>query len=127
LDVLRIDLGPGSNKVKPGDRAVFATQFQRLGPSLVGKALDNRLGVATLIELIKHAPSNVDLLAAFTVQEELGLRGARVAAYALDPDLAIAIDSTPANDLPVWDGSENTFYNTRLDAGPALYIADSTT
>jgi endoglucanase len=80
-----------------------------------------------LIELIKHAPSNVDLLAAFTVQEELGLRGARVAAYALDPDLAIAIDSTPANDLPVWDGSENTFYNTRLDAGPALYIADSTT
>jgi len=127
LDVLRIDVGPGSNKIKIGDWAVFATRFQRLGPSLVGKALDDRLGVATLIELLKHAPPNIDLLAAFTVQEELGLRGARVAAYALDPDLAIAIDSTPANDLPMWDGSENAAYNTRLDAGPALYIADSST
>ena len=127
LDVLRIDVGPGSNKIKIGDWAVFATRFQRLGPSLVGKALDNRLGVATLVELLKHAPPNIDLLAAFTVQEELGLRGARVAAYALDPDLAIAIDSTPANDLPMWDGSENTAYNTRLGAGPALYIADSAT
>jgi len=127
LDVLRIDVGPGSNKIKIGDWAVFATRFQRLGPSLVGKALDNRLGVATLVELLKHAPPNIDLLAAFTVQEELGLRGARVAAYSLDPDLAIAIDSTPANDLPLWDGSENTAYNTRLGAGPALYIADSAT
>ena len=104
LDVLRIDVGPGSNKIKIGDWAVFATRFQRLGPSLVGKALDNRLGVATLVELLKHAPPNIDLLAAFTVQEELGLRGARGAAYSLDPDLAIAIDSTPANDLPLWDG-----------------------
>jgi tetrahedral aminopeptidase len=127
LDVLRIDVGPGANKIKPGDRATFATRFQRLGPSLCAKALDNRLGVATLIELIKHAPPQVDLQAAFTVQEELGLRGARVAAYALDPDMAIAIDSTPANDLPVWDSSENAVYNTRLGAGPALYIADSGT
>lgn len=127
LDVLRIDVGPGANKIKPGDRATFATRFRRLGPSLCAKALDNRLGVATLIELIRQAPPLVDLQAAFTVQEELGLRGARVAAYALDPDLAIAIDSTPANDLPVWDGSDNEVYNTHLGAGPALYIADSGT
>jgi endoglucanase len=128
LDALRIDVGPGNgSKVKQGDRAAFATSFTRLGPSLRAKALDNRLGVATLIELVKHAPPNIDLLAAFTVQEEVGLRGAGVAAYALDPDLAIILDSTPAYDLPTWDGSENVRYNTRLGAGPAIYIADRRT
>lgn len=126
LDQLRIDLGPGG-KAKRGDRAVFATRFRQAGPSLMGKALDDRLGVATLIELVKHAPENVELLAAFTVQEEVGLRGAQVAAYLLDPDLAFVIDSTPAYDLPTWDESENAVYNTRLGAGPAIYLADSHT
>jgi endoglucanase len=127
LDALRIDVGQNGGKVKVGDRATFGTRFRRLGPSLVGKALDNRLGVATLIEMVKHPPANVQLLVAFTVQEEIGLRGARVAAYTLAPDVAFAIDSTPAFDLPVWDESENTGYNTRLGAGPAIYIADAGT
>jgi endoglucanase len=89
--------------------------------------MDNRLGVATLIELVKHAPPHIDLLAAFTVQEENGLRGARVAAFAFNPSLAIVLDSTPAYDLPAWDGDENVRYNSRLGAGPAIYIADSGT
>ncbi len=128
LSALQIDLGLEANgKLKPGDRATFATPFRQVGPSLFGKALDDRLGVAMLIELVKHPPENVELLAAFTVQEEVGLRGARVAAYAFNPDLGIALDSTPAVDLPMWDGSENTQYNTRLDAGPAIYIADGAT
>lgn len=125
VDSLRIDVGPGnSSKVKVGDRATFATPFARLGPSLRAKALDDRLGVASLIELFRQAPDHIDLLAAFTVQEEIGLRGAQVAAYALDPDLAIALDCTPARDLPGWESSENDRYNTRLGAGPAIYIAD---
>jgi endoglucanase len=128
IDALRIDLGPeGSSKAKIGQCATFATRFQQTGPSLMAKALDNRQGVATLIELVKHAPENIDLLAAFTVQEEIGARGARVAAYASNPDLAFAVDTTPANDLPAWDGAENTSYNTRLGAGPAVYLADSST
>lgn len=128
LDQLRIDLGPGgADLAKAGDRAVFGANFRQVGPSLLGKALDNRLGVATLIELVKHAPAHIELLAAFTVQEEVGLRGARVAGYACNPDMAIAIDSTPANDLPTWDDSENTRYNTRLGAGPAVYVADQRT
>jgi endoglucanase len=128
-DSLRIDLGPEiGEKVKPGDRATFATRFQVTGPSIIAKALDNRFGVATLLELLKHAPVNIDFLAAFTVQEEVGLRGARVAAYQLNPDLAIAIDSTPAYDLPHWDDEdENTQYNTRLDRGPAIYVMDGAT
>jgi endoglucanase len=132
LDTLRVDVGPVDGKVKVGDRAVFATSFTRVGPSLRAKALDDRLGVATLIELIKNAPPNIDLLAAFTVQEEVGSRGAKVAAHAFDPDMAIAVDSTPANDLPTWEeGSgyegENAVYNSRLGAGPAIYLADSAT
>ncbi len=128
IESLRIDVGlKGGKKVKVGDRATFATRFWQSGMALFGKALDDRLGVATLIELFKNPPENIELLAAFTVQEEIGLRGARPAAYAFNPQLAVALDSTPANDLPVWDGTENTFYNTRLGAGPALYIADSAT
>jgi putative aminopeptidase FrvX len=124
---LRIDTGPGTSKVKLGDRAVFATRFQRSGPALMAKALDDRLGVTTLIELLKHAPAEIDLLAAFTVQEEIGLRGAKVAAYAFNPDIGIALDATPANDLPDWDGEENSAYNTKLGSGPAIYVADGST
>jgi putative aminopeptidase FrvX len=127
LEDLHIDVGPAKGAEKIGDRAVFATKFTQLGPSLRGKAMDNRLGVATLIELIKHAPPSIELQAAFTVQEEIGLRGARVAAYAFNPDLAIVLDSTPAYDLPAWDTDENVRYNTRLGAGPAIYLADSST
>jgi len=121
VDSLRIDLGP-NGKAKPGDWATFATKFKRVGPSIISKAIDDRIGVATLIELVRHAPENIDLLAAFTVQEEVGLRGAKVAAHAFDPDLAIAIDSTPAHDIPNHDGSESPFYNTKLGLGPAIYV-----
>ena len=132
LDTLRIDIGSDSKEttlksIKPGMWASFATTFLRLGPTIRAKALDDRLGVASLIELVREPPSGIDLLAAFTVQEEVGLRGARVAAHALDPDVAIAIDCTPANDLPTWNGEENVSYNTRLGAGPAIYAADRAT
>ena len=125
VDQLRIDVGPGTgSKVKVGDRGTFATKLVVLGPSIRSKALDDRLGVFNLIQLVKNAPENVDLLAAFTVQEELGLRGARIAAFAFDPEIGIAMDSTPANDLPHYDGLENTSHNTRLGEGPAIYIMD---
>jgi endoglucanase len=126
---MRIDLGPeAGEKVKPGDRATFATRFKVVGESIFAKALDNRFGVATLIELVKNAPHNIDLLAAFTVQEEVGLRGARVAAYTFDPDIGIAVDSTPAYDFPHWNAEDENFqYNTKLDAGPAVYVMDRAT
>jgi endoglucanase len=126
IDSLRIDIGPNA-KAKPGEWATFATKLKRVGPSIMAKAIDDRIGVATLIELIKHAPTNIDLLAAFTVQEEVGLRGAKVAAYSFDPDLAIAIDSTPEYDLPTHDGSENSLYNSKLGHGPAIYVYNRAT
>ena len=125
-DSLRVDLGLGA-KAKVGERGTFAPNFQRVGPSIMSKSIDNRLGVATLIELIKFAPSNIDVCAAFTVQEEIGLRGAKVAAHYFNPHLAIVIDSTPANDLPMQREGENTFYNSRLGFGPAIYLANPST
>jgi len=126
LDALRIDMGL-SGKAKIGDRAAFASRFRRVGPSIMAKSIDDRIGVATLIELFRQAPPNLDLCAAFSVQEEIGLRGAKVAAQYFKPDLAIAVDSTPAHDLPMHDGSENTSYNTKLGLGPAIYVADGST
>ncbi|MGC8856311.1 MAG: M42 family metallopeptidase [Anaerolineae bacterium] len=123
LDSLRIDLGP-AGRAKVGDRATFATRFQRRGAAIFAKSIDDRIGVATLIELLRHAPENIDLCLAFAVQEEIGLRGAKVAAHYFVPDLAIAVDSTPAQDLPAFDDRENAVYNTRLGLGPAIYLAD---
>ena len=129
---MRIDIGAGSAEaarrlVALGDRATFATEFTTMGATLRGKALDDRLGCATLIALLRAGPYPVDLHAAFTVQEEVGLRGARVAGYAVEPQAAIALDCTPALDLPDSRGRENTQYNSRLGLGPALYVADGRT
>lgn len=124
VESMRIDLGP-EGKAKVGDRATFATKFKRVGPSIMSKSIDDRIGVAILIELLKHAPKNIELCLAFSVQEEIGLRGARVAAYHFNPDLAIAIDSTPARDLPDYEGRENISSNTQLGLGPAIYPAHS--
>lgn len=130
---MRIELGVTSGEaakklVKVGDRATFATELAEVGPSLRGKALDNRLGCATLIELLRGPAYGFELHAAFTVQEEVGLRGARVAGHAADPACAFVLDCTPAHDLPHADSEkENTQYNARLGLGPALYVADRAT
>jgi len=121
IEALRVDLGPGG-KAAVGDRGSFAPNFRRTGPSVMSKALDNRLGVAIVLELVKHAPRNVDLLAAFTVQEEIGMRGAQVAAHHFKPDIGIVVDATPANDMPMQRDGENTFYNSKLGLGPAVYV-----
>jgi tetrahedral aminopeptidase len=122
VESMRIDLGP-EGKAKVGDRATFATKFKRVGPSIMSKSIDDRIGVAILIELLKNAPDNIELCLTFSVQEEIGLRGATVAGYYFNPDLAIAIDSTPARDLPDYEGRENYTYNTKLGQGPAIYPA----
>ena len=80
LSSLNIDLG-SSGKAKVGEYASFAAKFKRVGPSILSKAIDDRIGVAILIELLKHAPANIDLCLAFSVQEEVDSRGARVAAH----------------------------------------------
>ena len=126
VDSLRIDLGLGGS-AEIGDRASFSTRFRRVGPSIFAKSIDDRIGVAILIELLRSAPDSIDLCLSFSVQEEIGVMGAQAAAHAFNPDLAFAIDSTPARDLPPQDGNENISYNTKLGLGPAIYVADKRT
>jgi hypothetical protein len=101
--------------------------FRQLGPSLLGKALDNRLGVATLIELVKHAPaiSNCWLLLPFRKRSACAAPGWRHSVSTLTWR-SRSIRPLPMT-CPPGMGLENTRYNTRLDAGPAIYVADSRT
>ncbi len=129
---LRVDLGVSADTVqemgiRPGAYGTFATSFMHDAGRLRGKALDDRLGVALLIELLQRPIEGVDVLAAFTVQEEIGARGAAAAAFGLAPDVGLAIDCTPARDLPGPSGTINPDSNTRLGEGPAIYVADGKT
>lgn len=129
LDSLRIDLGfadrdAAQEHIQLGDGGTFASPARRVGDRLWAKALDDRVGVATLIRLLHDPPPGIELIGAFTVQEEIGLRGARVAAQAEAPDLAFVLDCTPARDIPGPDGSPNSNYNARFDGGPTVYVAD---
>ncbi|MCB8943009.1 MAG: M42 family metallopeptidase [Ardenticatenaceae bacterium] len=124
IDAMRIDVGAKkalSSKVKVGDRAAFVTKYEELGGTAVGKAFDNRAGCAALIELLRADPYPFDLYAAFTVQEEVGLRGAQVAAYRLKPDVALVLECTPAYDLPTKDDISP---NVALGKGPSIYVMD---
>ena len=126
IEDLAIDIGAASESeansaVTIGQTATFATEFRAWSGAASGKALDDRAGCAVLIEILRGPRLPVDILAAFTVQEEVGLRGATVAAHTFDPDAAVAIDATPANDLPPAI-DQDVSPNTRLGHGPALYV-----
>jgi putative aminopeptidase FrvX len=134
LNNLRIDIGSNgkdetNGKVKPGDRIAFDSRYMELGEKILrGKAFDDRVGCSLLVDVLQGGPYPVDVLAAFTVQEEIGLRGARVAAQTLQPSLAIALEGTTANDIPnpLADPDDNCVPNptTRLGGGPALTVMD---
>ena len=102
-----IDIGAANReeaeeKVNVGDPITISQEFGELGEELVkGKALDNRVGCAVLIEVMKRARSDATIYAVGTVQEEVGLKGARTSAYRINPDLALALDVTIAGDHPV--------------------------
>lgn len=126
-DDLYIDIGATSKEqaekyVGPGDYATFDTRCEPFGEGLLkGKAFDDRAGCAILADLLS-GDYPVTLHACFTVQEEVGLRGAQVAAYACDPDVALVLEGTTCADLP---GTDEHGYSTVLGGGPALTWIDS--
>ena len=126
IDQLSIDIGAATKDealgaAPIGTLATFSTQYRPLGVTAYGKAFDDRAGCAILIEILRGPRLPIEILAAFTVQEEVGLRGAQVAAHTLKPDAAIVIDCTPANDLPPTIEADAS-PNTRLGDGPAIYV-----
>ncbi|MCB8983223.1 MAG: M42 family metallopeptidase [Ardenticatenaceae bacterium] len=129
MDAMRIDIGAknkdaASGKVKVGEYAAFVTEYEELGETAVGKAFDNRAGCAALIELLRARPYPFDVYASFSVQEEVGLRGAQVAAYGVNPDAALVLECTPAYDLP---NDDDVSPNVALGKGPSIYVMDGVT
>jgi endoglucanase len=119
-----IDVGATSRAdcpVRVGDVAAFDRPFSSYGDRLVSKAMDDRIGAAILIEtlrLLGKTPNQVYFV--FSVQEEVGLRGATTAAYGLDPDVGIAVDVTRSGDTP-----KGIKMEVSLGAGPAVKVRDS--
>ncbi len=128
VEDMSIDIGASNqedaaNLVKVGDYASFDVAYRVLGGELqavTGKAFDDRAGCAVLVELLKNTYP-FDLYAVFTVEEEVGLRGAKVAAYSVAPDVGFALEGTICDDMPKQKDASPT---TVVGKGPAITIMD---
>lgn len=128
FDNLFLDIGAGSKEeaeklIQVGDFAVYDEQPHKQGNVVCGPYLDNRMGCVTLIGAmakLADLPCDSDVYVAFTAQEEVGLRGAQTAAFAVQPDYAIAVDVTDTGDMP-----ERKYpMAVKLGAGAAVKIMD---
>lgn len=125
MEKLFIDIGCSSatearEHVSVGDVASFHHPFVDLGDRLVSKAMDDRIGCAILAQVLKELQDTENRIAAvFSVQEEVGLRGARTAAYQVEPDLGIALDVTGSGDTP-----KTYRLDVSLGKGAAIKVMD---
>ncbi len=127
LEDMFIDVGLPAETVNElvqvGDPVTLDRDLAEMGNFYTGKTLDDRIGVYVMVEAFKQLSQTEDtIVAAATVQEEVGVRGAEVAAFGLAPDIGIAIDITIAADIP---GIEERNWCVRLGAGTAIKIMDS--
>jgi endoglucanase len=130
FDELFIDIGAESREdanaigVKIGDPISFDAKYAKIGKDVViGKAFDDRVGCAIMVETLKQmGKTDCTICAVGTVQEEVGLRGAATAAFGVDPDIAIALDVTIAGDVP---GVREFDTCVKMGKGPTLTVADA--
>lgn len=126
---LSIDIGVSSkeeamNYVNPGDTAVFDSEFVEFGDGFVkSKAIDDRVGCAILLKLLEK-PAEYDFTVSFVVQEEVGTRGAKAAAFAVAPEAAIVVEATTAADVPYVPDEKKVCFAGR---GPVLSFMDGRT
>lgn len=129
LRELFIDVGASSREevekmgIRVGDIAVFDRDVAELGGDrITGKAFDDRVGVVVMLKALEMLERHeVDVYFVATVQEEVGLKGARTSSYGISPDAALAIDVTIASDVP---GVAKSEWFTRLGQGPAIKVVD---
>jgi endoglucanase len=126
VEKLAVDVGAGdadeAKGLAPvGTRITFATEAHPMGDLIAGKAFDDRAGCTALVALLQGERLPYDLCGVFTVQEEVGLRGARVAGYTADADVAFALEGTIADDLPK---EEDVSPTSELGAGPVITVMD---
>ncbi|UTB32837.1 MAG: M42 family metallopeptidase [Methanobacterium sp. ERen5] len=122
-----IDIGAktkeeAETRVKLGDPITIKQEFTPLGNFYKGKALDNRIGCAIMIEVMKRAETDATLYGVGTVQEEVGLKGAKTSAFKLNPDMALALDVTIAGDHP---GIKEEDAPAKMGKGPAVILVDA--
>ena len=127
IEDLAVDTGLGAERVRelvrPGDVITRPRTLEDLGELVTGKSLDDRVGLFVMIEAMHAtAPSPAEVHASATVQEEVGLRGAKVVAARVRPDIAVAIDTCPADDGP---GTPTQGPSTRLGHGTAIRLMDA--
>ena len=128
LSEMYIDIGADSKEnaveyIKYGDSIDFVSDFNVTADSITSKALDDRFGCLVLIELIR-CELEYDMDFAFVVQEEVGLRGAKVAAYTVDPEFALVIETTTAADVPEIDENKQV---CNLSDGAVISVMDRRT
>lgn len=127
LDECYIDIGARDEEqakklVQVGDTAVYDSPCFLQGSGVISPYLDNRISCAVLLAVLERIQTSAnDLYFVFTSQEEVGLRGAKTAAWAVDPDWAIAVDVTDVDDTP---GSERSG-TVQLGKGAAVKVMDS--
>lgn len=119
-----VDIGATSREkaekyVKIGDVAIYYTHMMEMGKRIVCGAMDNRICCAVIAEALKEMKSPHDIYAVFTVQEELGCRGAGAAAFGIEPDLNINLDVTLTGDTP-----KAARMAVALGKGPAIKVMD---
>lgn len=124
---LFVDVGLPKKEVESvvsiGDPVAFSQKFFRVGNHFCCKAMDDRVGVFVMVEALKRLKEHdVDIYAVGSTQEEVGLRGALTSAYGVEPDVAIALDTTLACDVP--DTSKHQ-HITSLGRGVAIKVKDS--
>lgn len=119
-DKMFIDVSAAGGAVAVGSAATLDRECIIAGQYLVGKALDDRLGCAILIETARQLKSPHDVSFVFTVQEEVGARGAHVSAFGIQPEIAFAVDVTHAGDVPGADP-----LSIALGKGPAIKVKDA--
>jgi tetrahedral aminopeptidase len=119
-----IDTGatsPETSPVKVGDVACLQRPLDDLGTRLVSKAMDDRIGCAVAVQaLLEISTSPNDIYIVFSTQEELGCRGAMVAAYGIEPEIGVAVDVTLTGDTP-----QCRPMAVELGKGPAIKVKDS--
>ena len=121
IDIGATDKAEAEVLVRLGDTAVFDSTPTQLGHRLRARAIDDRAGVAVLITLLK-CDAEYDYYVTFTVQEEIGTRGAATAAFTVKPDAAILLEATTAADL---EGTPEDKQVCRLGDGPAISFMDN--
>ncbi len=112
-----------SDRIAPGDLVTMDQTTERVGETITGKALDDRVCLFAMLEAARRLEEpDATIHFCATVQEEVGLRGARALGVDVDPDLAVALDVTVANDVPGFDAGERV---TELGDGAAIKLKDS--